>query len=349
MTAWRLQGTYTSPTVWDAPTGTLISDLSIAREFAADPPPGPLHPADPIAAVAAAAVVAHARRRVVVAEEDLRWAAGVLTEVARHPWTEARSTPESRHSTGADRSAAAALPSLLLPEFEHIRPAMGTLHEALHHTGASVADEVRLIFAHAAASIWTAPCGPVGRTCRHQVLWDAVLDGLRDCQLGAWDQREQRRIIEPLAEPFDQALPRVRTERLQVNRLTSPLIAADAALSGSCVAQEAGRILEVLLEAHRRGAVHAAQKNHGWPSGDQHGPAIARVLAQMAAAGKAEPIAGHVRAFTWQSPHALAMLLHDLAITFTYDDTLRQALPTAWPPVMEAALNEIETTPGPAL
>lgn len=39
------------------------------------------------------------------------------------------------------------------------------------------------------------------------------------------------------------------------------------------------------------------------------------------------------------------MLLHDLAITFTYDDALRQALPTAWPPVMEAALNEIEATP----
>ena len=174
-----------------------------------------------------------------------------------------------------------------------------------------------------------------------------MLGGLRDCQLGAWDQAAQRRLIEPLAEPFDQALPRVQTDRLLVNRLTSPLIAAaDAARSGSCVAPEAGRILDALLTAHRRGAVHWAEKNYGPPSGDEHGPAVARVLAEMAAAGNTQPLTGHVRAFTRQSPHALAELLHNLAITFTYDDALRQALPTAWRPVMEAALEEMETASG---
>ena len=178
---------------------------------------------------------------------------------------------------GADRSAAAALPALLLPEFDHIRPDMSALEEALHRTGASVPDEVRMIFAHAAAPVWKAPCSPGGKTCRHQVLWSAVLGGLRDCQLGAWDQPAQRRLIEPLAEPFDQTLPRVQTERLLVNRLTSPLIAAaEAARSGSCVAQEASRILDVLLTAHRRGAVYWAEKNYGPPSGDEHGPATAR-------------------------------------------------------------------------
>ena len=162
-TALRLQSTYTVPTVWDAPTDTLIADLATARQFAADPPPGPLHPADPIAAVAAAAVAAHARRRAVVPDDDLRWAADVLVEVAAHPWSEARSTPESKYRMGADRSAAAALPALLLPEFDHIRPGVSALDEALRHTGASVADEVRMIFAHAAATVWTAPCGPAGR------------------------------------------------------------------------------------------------------------------------------------------------------------------------------------------
>ena len=266
VTALRLQNTYTSPTVRDAPTATLITDLAAARQFAADPPPGPLHPADPIAAVAAAAIAAHARKHAEVPDDDLRWAADVLVEVAAHPWTEARSTPESKHRTGADRSAAAALPALLLSEFDHIRPGTTPLEEALHHSGASVPDEVRMIFAYAAAPVWTAPCGPDGKTCRHQVLWSALLGGLRDCQFGSWDQAAQRRLIEPLAEPFDQALPRVQTERLLVNRLTSPLIAAaDAARSGSCVAQQASRILDVLLTAHRRGAVHWAEKNYGPP------------------------------------------------------------------------------------
>lgn len=345
MTALRLQTTYTSPTVWDAPTDTLITDLTAARQFADDPPPGPVHPADAIAAVAAAAIAAHARNRAEVPDVDLRWAAGVLAEVAAHPWAEARITPESRYRMGADRSAAAALPALLLPEFNHIRPGMNALEEALARCGDSIPDEVRMIFAQAAAPVWTAPCGPGGTACRHQVLWSAVLRGLRDCQLGAWDQVGQRRLIEPLAEPYDQALPRVQTERLLVNRLTSPLIAAaDAARSGSCVAQEASRILDVLLTAHRRGAVRWAEKNYGPPSGDEHGPAIARVLAEMAAAGSTQPLAGHIRAFTRQSPHALAELLHDLAITFTYHDALRQALPAAWRPVMETALDEMEST-----
>jgi hypothetical protein len=337
--ALRLQLTYTVPSVWDAPTDTLSADLALARQFAADPPPGPLHPADPIAAVAAAAIAAHARRRAVVSDDDLRWAAEVLVEVAARPWSEARSTPESTYRMGADRSAAAALPALLLPELDHVRPGASALHEALRHTGASVADEVRIIFAHASAGVWAAPCRPAGSACRHRVLWAAVLGGLRDCQLGAWDQPAQRRLIEPLAEPYDQALPCVQTDRLLLNRLTSPLIAAaDAARSGSCVAPEAGRILDALLTAHRRGSAHWAEKNYGPPSGDRHGPAVARVLAETAAVGNTQPVTGHVRALTRQSPRALADLLHNLAITFTYDDALRQALPTAWRPVMEAAL-----------
>jgi hypothetical protein len=346
MTMLRLQSTYTSPTVWDAPVGNLTADLAAARQLAADTPAGPVHPADPIAAVAAAAVAAHARGRAVVPEEDLRWAADVLVEVAAHPWTEAGSIAESRHRIGADRSAAAALPALLLPEFDDIRPGMSAPEEALQRLGTGVPDETRMIFARASAPVWAAPCDTSEGRCRHQVLWQAVLGGVRDCQLGAWDPASQRRLIEPLTEPYDQALPLVHTERLLVNRLTGPLVgAAQAASSGSCVAQEANQILDILLTAHRRGAAHWAEKNYGAPGGDEHGPAIARTLAEMAAAGNAQPLAEHVRAFTRQSPRALAQLLHDLAIQFTYDDALRQTLPAAWRPVMEAALAEMETDP----
>jgi hypothetical protein len=66
----------------------------------------------------------------------------------------------------------------------------------------------------------------------------------------------------------------------------------------------------------------------------------------MAAAGDTQPVAEHVLIYTRQSPHALAELLHNLAIAFTYDDARRQALPGAWHPVMEAALGEMEATPG---
>ena len=161
-TALWLELTYTSPQRLGRAPDALIADLTAARQFAAGPPPGPLHPADPIAAVAAAAVAAHARGRAVVPDDDLRWAAEVLVEVAAHPRDEARSTPESSYRMGADRSAAAALPALLLPEFDHVRPGVSALDEALRHTGASVADEVRMIFAHASAGVWAASCGPAG-------------------------------------------------------------------------------------------------------------------------------------------------------------------------------------------
>jgi hypothetical protein len=132
---------------------------------------------------------------------------------------------------------------------------------------------------------------------------------------------------------------------LLVNRLTSPLIAAaEAARSDSCVAERAQGLLGALLTAHRRGAAHWAEENYGLPN-DQHGPATAHVLAGLAAAGDTQPLAEHVRAYTRQSSHALADLLHNLAIAFTYDDALRRALPGAWRPVMEAALEEFETNP----
>ena len=199
-----------------------------------------------------------------------------------------------------------------------------------------------MIFAHAAAPVWTGPCGPGGTACRHQVLWSAVLGGLRDCQLGAWNQTAQRQLIEPLAEPFDQALPHVPTERLLVNRLTSPLIAAaDAARSGTCVAQQASCILDVLLTAHRRGAVHWAEKNYG-PPGDEHGAAIARVLAEMAATGSTQPPPG----VSGASPGKARTFWLSCSTTWPSRSpiTLRQALPAAWQPVMEAALDEMAAT-----
>ncbi len=110
-----------------------------------------------------------------------------------------------------------------------------------------------MILARAAARVWPAACGPadISEGCRHQVLWDAILQGLRDCQLGGWDQAAQRRRIDPVREPYAQAIPRVETGRLLLNRLTAPLIAR----SGSCVAEDAQVMLDVILAAHCRVAI----------------------------------------------------------------------------------------------
>jgi hypothetical protein len=164
---------------------------------------------------------------------------------------------------------------------------------------------------------------------------------LRDCQAGGWDPVTHEPSIVPLAEPFTQALAGIRAEQLLVNRLTGPLIAATAAArSDSCVADAARDLLDVILAADRRGTIRQADHGYGDPR-DQHGPAVAAVLAQAAVAGDTQPLTGHIRAFT--ATAALDRLLHDLALVFTYDDQLRPAVTRVWREIMTAALDEIST------
>ena len=151
----RLQATYARSEDRVAPVGTLIEDLALARELADDPPPsGVLHSEDPIAAVAAAAVVAHAHGRVRVPDEDMHWAAEVLVEAATHPRVDEMSYALTVYPWAADRSAAASLPALLQPPFDHLSLDRLRIAEALRSCATSVFDEVRLAFAHGVTPIW---------------------------------------------------------------------------------------------------------------------------------------------------------------------------------------------------
>lgn len=99
---------------------------------------------------------------------------------------------------------------------------------------------------------------------------------------------QQYRFIEPLAEPFDRGLLSAsRQDRAAAGEppYKTAIAAAKAAHRGSRVAQEANCILDVVLIAHRCGTAHWAEKNYGPSSGHEHGPATARILAEMAAAG----------------------------------------------------------------
>jgi hypothetical protein len=341
--ALRLQLTYAKSEDRVAAVETLLDDLVLARQLVEDPPIcGPLHPADPIAAVAAAAVVAHAQGRASVPEDDLRWAAEVLVEVARRPWLDAMSDESSVYPMGADRSAAAGLPVLLLPPFDGVALDRAEVEKALWHCTTSLFDEVRVAFALSVAPVWAAPCEPsaTSGTCRHETAWTAVQEGLRDCRLGDWDQAGRRQ-PDPLEGPYDQTLPTVQSERLLVYWLVAPLVAAAAAArSASCVAGAARRLLRVLFAAHRRGADHWARKGYGRYN-DRQRAVVARLLVQAAVAGDAEELTEYVRVFT-ANARALDAFLRDLAVLFTYDEGLRSALPSVWRQVLTAALDALD-------
>jgi hypothetical protein len=341
--ALRLQMTYAESEDRLSSAETLIDDLALARELAEDPPVhGPLHAADPIAAVAAAAVIAHAQGRANVPDDDLRWAAEVLVEVASRPWADGMGDESTVYPMGADRSAAAGLPALLLPPYDEMAVDRASLEEALRQCATSPADEVRLRLAHSVALVWAAPCEPTSKSgrCRHETAWSVVQEGLRDCRLGDWDQTGQRH-PDPLEGPYDKTLPTVETERLLVNRLVAPLIAAAAAArSESCVAGAAQRLLDVLFDTHRRGADHWAREDYGGYN-DRQRTSVVRLLVEEAVAGDAEQLIEYVRTFT-ANAQALDELLHDLAVLFTYDEDLRSALPSVWRQVLTAALDALE-------
>lgn len=348
--AFRLQAVYTMALAQGGtiPVDTLLPDLADARDLAGRPPQdGPVRIIDPVAAVAAAAVIAHARGQLAVPAGDLNWAASIVIEVAASPVRHPLDSDYSTYPMGADRSAAAALPLLLLPALSHAGIDPAELNHALQRCATSIPDEVRIIFAQATAPVWAAPCHPVTPSgpCCHQQLWAAAIQGLRDCQLGDWSQTAQRQLITPVEEPFDEALAAISTERLLLNRLTSPFITAlAAAASISCAAGDARALLSALLPAHGRATLHWAKEGYSHP-GNQHGPATARALAELAAvSGDTGPLTDLVRTLTADAG-ALAAFLRDLATEFTYNQDLRPTLVTTWPLVMAAALDELERNP----
>jgi hypothetical protein len=345
--AMRLQFTYARSEDRVAPVDTLIDDLRIARSLGDDPPEhGPLHPMDAVAATAAAAIVAHAHGRTSVSDGDLRWAADVLVGAATNPLIDDMSDHDSVFSMGADRSAGAALPALLLPPFHDLDLSIGPIEDALRRCATSVFDEVRASFALGLAPVWGTPCQRYSESgrCVHEVAWAAVQDGLRDCRLGGWNETAQRRLPDPLDGPYEKTLPPIKTERLLLNRLIAPLVAsADAARSEACIADAARRLLDVLFDVHRRVSDYWATEGYGEYGvfRDRLRPSVVRVLVEFAVAGDFGQLTEHVRAFT-SNARALDQLLDDLAVLFTYDSNLRSGSLVIWRTVMTAALDALD-------
>ena len=343
--AWRLQTHYGHSLDRVTAVDQLIEDLALARKLAANPPfpqHGPSHLEDSIAAVASSAIVAHADGRASVAEDDLRWAGELLIEAARFPRIDELSSETTIYSMGADRSAAAALPRLLLPSLEGLGLDCVAVQEALQSCGRSTFNEVRAAFAVGIAPVWDAPCDEteVGGMCRHAAAWSAVQASLRDCRSGDWDS-EGHRVSEPLEGPYEKTLPDVETERLRLDRLSPVVVAvASSARSGSCVSAAASCLLHALFNVHRRAWGHWARKGYGWP-GARSEPYIPRVLVETTVGGDAGPLIDYVRAFA-SNPRALRELLDGLAVLFTYDQGCRTEMLGVWRLVMTTALDAIE-------
>lgn len=120
--------------------------------------------------------------------DDLEWAAAMVVAAALHPPVGQWSFDGSLFASGPDRTAASAVPHLLLPAFTETPPEAETaplldeedlavVADAVTALTTSLHTEVRRITARALSVIWTAPCGPGqanSATCRHVIAWSAV-------------------------------------------------------------------------------------------------------------------------------------------------------------------------------
>lgn len=343
----RLLNTYARDEARMGATERIREDLATGRRLAETAEPGGsfLEGLDPVAAVAATAIVASARGSAEVSASDQEWATQILVDAALAPRVDQFSIAESFFGQGADRSAAAGLPSAGLSE----AVATGGVERyraALEASGQSLFDEVRAALVVGSRPVWGTPCRSLGEACLHQILWHAIEGGLADVRLGDWNE-EGRREPEPLAGPYDEALPTVDTDRIYLNRLTHPLIAAwDASQSDACVAAEAGRLFPVLVETHRRVTDLWATKGYGH-FGDRDRRRVAAVLVRAAAAGVPSHLEAHLSAFA-SNGAALQELLSDMSWVFTYDAELRKMLPEVWPRVMDEVLSAWESGRMPA-
>jgi hypothetical protein len=322
-------------------------DLATGRRLAETAEPGGffLEGPEPVAAVAAAAIVAAARGLANIPLADKEWATQILVDAALAPRVDQFSIPESFYAQGADRSAAAALPSAGLTDAV-TAAGVERYKAALEACGRSLFDEVRAALVVGARPVWGAPCRSLGEVCLHELVWRAIEGGVADSRLGDWNE-EGLRESEPLAGPYEETLPMVSTDHLYLNRLTHPLIAAwDASRSSACVAAAAGQLLPVLVETHRRVANLWAKEGYGH-FGDRDRRRVAAVLVSAAAAGDPGYLRAHLSAFAANGA-ALQELLSDMSFVFTYDAELRKTLPAVWPGVMDEVLSAWESGRLPA-
>ena len=329
--------------------GNLIGDLKLAIQLYEQPPErGQEFGIDAFPGIAATAIIAFVEGHVQLEHKDLEWSAGIVLQAA-FTTSDNESTDPSFFDMGKDRSAALALPCLLLPPFNEDAPSrldgkdLNLIRNALIRLMTSGSDEVRRQAAKGLSRVWSAPCTTgAGSRCRHEVAFGAVEASVRDCRMGAFDYKKQRRRLRPIKSNLAEALNRIEPEDLLLGRLVAPLIASSAcAGSTCCVSGRAAPLRDALLRAHARGAVSWIGKNFQLDIHPGVQEAIADCMLGIAGQGNVGALQTYVETLM-EEPTALWQFLDEIARIATYDATQRQVLKRVWPAVMARALEVME-------
>lgn len=339
----------------DIEADALSADIALARQLLDDPPHSASFSLDGPAATAASAVELHLSARNTVSDDDLIWSARVVLEIAAGVAQQGSRDlfDDSFFSQGADRSAARALPFLLLPEARGLRDALGIdgpdgveelieLHRAISVNGAN---EARLAYALALDAVWSAPCDEshlFGR-CHHTVALELVTESFLDSVIGPWDAEGQRRSVVRLDPPEASSLDVIEGGDLYGQRLTPAIRASgSAAISGGCCGERAKVMLQSLLAAHQRAML---AYEHGYHHSESDSLVAARAALWQAIDGRDQVVLEYVKRYLTNG----RVLAEGLRAITSAAEERRDAGDEArrlWPKIMDLVLDAASADPG---
>jgi hypothetical protein len=337
----------------DIDAEALAADLALARELLDDPPQSVGFSADGPVAAAASAVELHFTSRAKVSDDDLVWSATVLLQVAAGIADHANDPfDDSFFSQGADRSAARALPFLLLPAARDLRAALdmhgtddvGELTELSRAISVRGASEARLAYARALDAVWAAPCdtahlyGP----CHHRIALDLVTESFLDSVIGPWDSELQRRSIVTLDPPAASSLDALNGDDIYARRLTPALRATGAAaISSTCCQDEARAALRSLLAAHQRAML---AYEHGYHHSQSDSLVAARAALWQAIDDRDDVVLQYVQSYI-EHPRVLAEGLQAITAAAEERADAGEHARRLWPRIMDLVLDAAEANP----
>lgn len=336
----------------------LSSDLGAARRLIEQPSTvGVSSPLEAPALVAAAALEARLTRNIDIAEEDVTFAAemvpGVIDSIDPRQHLEFE---ESFFERGANRSAARALPLLLLPDaapiLARLRDRTGPMnHERMVQAGLKLAGfgpgEVRMQLARGLDHLWAAPCA-IASPCHHESGWLLATETMRDCVLGDWIPGSGTRQLESLDDPLGESLAAVDGHSIQYLRLDAAMRAlAPAAIASICISDRAAELLAKLFEAQRRALLsHARAESDGGSvvivGGDvdersAHTLVAARALLILEPVNRDAALGDFVDEYV-QAPHLLAKLIMALSAAGEESPERAEAAREVWPNLIRRVL-----------
>ena len=324
----------------------LTADVATARNLLANPPSLSANdPWDASALVAAAVLEAHLTEDTPIPYDEVLFSIDTVLRIGEGAvWPRKYEFALTYFQRGADRSAARALPLLLLPATAPLRAtidegdgwkAFERVARAGLNFARAVANEVRLYLARGLDRVWETPCANHGR-CHHEIGFSLATETIRDCVLGGWDRDAGRRSVLVLKDPVSESLTNTADDSILAFRLDAAIRSlAPAATANICVSTQAHTLLLSILAAQRR-ALLSHERDDTDPRGT-HTLVSARALLTLAATGDDTAIYDHIDAYA-DNAALLCTLLRALSAISEETPSRAQTARRIWPHVVRHVL-----------